>query len=96
MRDGRPHDQISFGPVDDDHPGLPPAQTTKLKNAPAHGTRLMRGSAWIGLPVPQEILDPMIFVPETSQGKRERIQRQVDACARGRGARRWKSRVRCG
>ena len=61
-RDGRLYFQTSFGPEDDHHPGLPPVQAAKLQEALRCGIRLMRASAWMGLPAPQELLDLTIFV----------------------------------
>jgi hypothetical protein len=81
-RDGRPYLHMSFGPEDDHHPGLPPEQAPKLQEALKCGIRLMRASAWMGLPAPQELLDPMIFVPETRERANQRVQRQSDVSAR--------------
>jgi hypothetical protein len=79
--DGSGTRKMSFGPLDDRHPGLPVPQAGKLQSALAAGIRLMRGSNWMGLPSPQEISDPMIFVPETPEAKHEREQRQLDVSA---------------
>jgi hypothetical protein len=81
MRDGQPHIQVSFGPDDTRHPGLPSVQADKLRRALSTGLLLMRGSPWMGLPVPPEIGDPQIFVSETREGAHEREQRQIDALA---------------
>ena len=81
MRDGRPYFQMSFGPDDRHHPGLPSVQTEKLQRALSAGVRVMRGSAWMGLPAPQEIRDPRIFASETREAAHEREQRQIDASA---------------
>jgi hypothetical protein len=80
-RDGRPYLHMSFGPEDDHHPGLPPFQAAKLQEALRCGIRLMRALAWMGLPAPQELLDPTIFVPETRESAKQRIQRQIDVSA---------------
>jgi hypothetical protein len=80
MRDGKPYVHLmSIGPDDESHPGLPEVQSNKLKHALAAGVRLMRGAAWLGLPCPVEIRDPMLFV-QTNDHDRE--QRQIDASAR--------------
>jgi hypothetical protein len=81
MRDGRPHVQVSFGPDDTRHPGLPSVQADKLGRALSTGVLLMRGSPWMGLPAPPEIWDPQIFVSETREGAHDREQRQIDAMA---------------
>jgi hypothetical protein len=86
MRDGKPYVHfMSIGPDDESHPGLPKVQSNKLKSALAAGVRLMRGAAWLGLPCPEEIRDPALFV-RTNDPDRE--QRQIDALARieARGA----------
>ena len=77
-RDGRPYLHMSFGPEDDHHPGLPPIQAARLQEALKCGIRLIRASSWMGLPAPRELLDPTIFVPETSESADQRIQRQSD------------------
>jgi hypothetical protein len=80
IRDGKPCVHfMSIGPDDERHPGLPEVQSKKLKNALAAGIRLMRGAAWLGLPSPAEIRDPMLFV-QTKDNERE--QRQIDAAVR--------------
>jgi hypothetical protein len=80
LRNGKPYVQImSIGPADKSHPGLPEIQSNKLKNAFAAGVRLMRGAAWLGLPCPAEIRDPVLFVQANDPG---REQRQIDASAR--------------
>lgn len=76
-RDGRPYLHMSFGPEDDHHPGLSPKQAAKLQEALKCGIRLMRASAWMGLPAPQELLDPMIFVPETRERANQRCNVRV-------------------
>ena len=81
-RNGRSYLKMSFGPLDDRHPGLPVVQAAKLQTALAAGIRLMRVLNWMGLPSPQEIRDPMIFVPETPDATHEREQRQLDVSAR--------------
>jgi hypothetical protein len=81
MRDGRSYLKSSFGPLDERHPGLPDEQVPELQKALAAGIRLMRGLNWMGLPEPQEIRDPAIFVPETSEARHEREQRQIDVFA---------------
>jgi hypothetical protein len=50
----------------------------KLQSALATGIQLLRGSNWTDLPEPQEILDPAIYVLETSTAAHEREQRQID------------------
>ena len=80
-RDGRLYFQTSFGPEDDHHPGLPPVQAAKLQEALRCGIRLMRASAWMGLPAPQELLDLTIFVPETRESANQRGQCQIDVSA---------------
>ena len=50
MRDGKPHVQVSFGPDDTRHPGLPSVQADKLRRALSTGLLLMRSSPWMGLP----------------------------------------------
>ena len=77
-QNGRSHLEMSFGPLDDHHLGLHGAPASKLQSALAAGIRLMRGSNWMGLPEPQEILDPKIYVPETPEAAHEREQRQLD------------------
>lgn len=79
VKDGKPYIQImSFGPKNEIHPGVPDIQAFKLKSALAAGVRLMRGGAWLGLPSPEDIRDPALFV-QTSDPSRE--QRQIDAAA---------------
>ena len=78
MRDGVPCTKTSFGPDNTRHPGLCSRQADKLESALATGIRLMRGLNWMGLPEPQEILDPKIYVPETPEAAHEREQRQLD------------------
>jgi hypothetical protein len=89
LRDGQPYIQMSFGPDDSLHPGLPPVQAERLRLAVAAGLRVMRGMAWLGLPSPREILDPSIFVEETTAQRNERMQRQIavdaEICSRGVG-----------
>ncbi len=80
IRDGKPYVQImSIGPDDESHPGLPGVQSNKLKTALASGVRLMRGTAWLGLPSPVEIRDPALFVQTNDPGREER---QIDASSR--------------
>lgn len=81
MRDGKPHVQVSFGPDDTRHPGLPSVQADKLRRALSTGLLLMRSSPWMGLPAPPEIRNPKVFVSETREGAHEREQRQIDAMA---------------
>ena len=77
MIKGEPHLRlVSIGPDNDKHPGLPPVQSDRLKNALACGVRLMRGHAWMGLPSPREIRDPALFAQTSDTG---REQRQIDA-----------------
>jgi hypothetical protein len=78
MRDGREYVQVSFGPDDTRHPGLPSVQAQKLQRALSAGVLLMRGSSFMGLAAPREILNPQIYVPETTVAAREREQRQID------------------
>jgi len=87
IRGGQPCLQMSFGPDDERHPGLPHVQAEKLQRALATGVLLMRGSSWMGLPSPPEIRDPQIFVSETREAAHEREQRQLDTMAliEGRG-----------
>ena len=81
--DGKPHICIaSFGPDDQQHPGLPEIQAQKLRSALASGVRLLRGMSWMGLPSPKEICDPQIFVVETKDAMGEREQRQINIYAR--------------
>lgn len=63
--------QISFGPQDDAHPGIPIEQLRKLKFAILCGVRLIRGMNWLGLPVPSEFDDPTIYLSEVDWGPRE-------------------------
>lgn len=72
---------MSIGPDDERHPGLPDIQSKKLKEALRAGVRLMRGSARLGLPVPQEIRDPSVFVNPAEFGV-DREQRQIDVLTR--------------
>jgi hypothetical protein len=81
MRDGGPYTKMSFGPDNTRHPGLDSRQAGKLQSALATGIRLMRELNWLGLPEPQEILDPKIYVPETPEAAHEREQRQLDISA---------------
>jgi hypothetical protein len=75
---GQPHIRIiSFGPDDSLHPGLPMIQAERLLLAVDAGLRVMRGMAWLGLPCPQEALDPSSFVEETAVQRNEREQRQI-------------------
>ncbi|HEY5205917.1 MAG TPA: hypothetical protein VIJ63_15125 [Roseiarcus sp.] len=89
VRDGRPFIQLSFGPDDSHHPGLPEVQAERLRLAVAAGLRVMRGMSWLGLPSPKEILDRSIFVEETTSQRDERMQRQSEIddeiCRRGVG-----------
>jgi hypothetical protein len=80
-RDGLPYFKMSIGPEDNHHPGLPLEQTPKLQEALKCGVRLVRASAWMGLPTPQapqEFLNPAIFVPETRESTNRRVQRQIE------------------
>ena len=81
IRDGRQYARFSFGPDDRCHPGIPAKQLEKLKRGFALGVRLMRGMAWMGLPAPPEIRDPLLFVSERTEQKERREQRQIDAFA---------------
>ena len=81
-RDGRPHLKMSFGPDDKHHPGLASVQANKLHHALSTGVLVMRGLAWLGLPSPQEVWNPDIFVSETREMAHEREQRQIDASVR--------------
>lgn len=79
MREGEPYVHLmSIGPDDESHSGLPAVQSNKLKDALAAGICLIRGAAWLGLPRPVEIRDPMVFVQSKDS---EREQRQIDALA---------------
>ncbi|MDI2078082.1 hypothetical protein ABIF68_011349 [Bradyrhizobium japonicum] len=80
-RDGKPHIQMTMGPDDARHPGLPEMQSAKLKSAFDAGIRLMRTASWLGLPSPTEIGDPALFA-QGARGAGEREQRQIDALAR--------------
>jgi hypothetical protein len=82
MRDGRPYWKMSFGPIDERHPGLPRVQASKLQSALASGVQLMRGLNWMGLPAPQEIHNSTNFVSETIEERRDREQRQIELFAR--------------
>jgi len=90
LRDGVPYTKTSFGPDNTRHPGLDSRQVTKLQRALATGIRLMRGLNWTDLPEPREILDPQIYVLETSKAQREQrqldVSNLVDARGVGRGA----------
>jgi hypothetical protein len=48
-RDGKPHIQMTMGPDDARHPGLPEIQSAKLKSGLDAGIRLMRTASWLGL-----------------------------------------------
>jgi hypothetical protein len=78
IRDGVPSLHLSFGPDNTRHPGLHRVPAGKLQSALATGIQLLRGSNWTDLPEPQEILDPAIYVLETSTAAHEREQRQID------------------
>jgi hypothetical protein len=78
VRDAVPYLKTSCGPDNTRHPGLPSEQAGKLKSALATGIQLLRGSNWTDLPEPREILDPAIYVLETSPAAHEREQRQID------------------
>jgi hypothetical protein len=81
-REGRSYYHMSVGPEDDRHPGLPAVQAARLQEALKSGFRLMRALAWMGLPAPQELRDPTMFVPETLKSANQRQQRQIEASAR--------------
>ncbi|MDB5411085.1 MAG: hypothetical protein JWL84_5997 [Rhodospirillales bacterium] len=66
---------------DDRHPGLPVVQAAALQRALAAGIRLMRGQNWLGLPRPQQVEDPTLFVREDRGVAQEREQRQLDVSA---------------
>ena len=68
-RDGREYDQVSFGPDDTRHPGLPSVQAQKLQRALSAGVLLMRGSSFIGLPAPPEILNLTDICPGNDGGR---------------------------
>lgn len=55
---------MSMGPKDESHPGLPEKQAAKLRSALNLGVKLLRARAWMGLPAPAELRDPMVFVSE--------------------------------
>jgi hypothetical protein len=88
-RDGREYVQFSFGPNDSCHPGLPSVQAQKLQTALSAGVLLMRGSNFMGLPRPPEILNPRTYIPETKAAAFEREERQIEVtkliAARGVG-----------
>jgi hypothetical protein len=77
-RDGREYVQVSFGPNDNCHPGLPSVQAQKLQTALSAGVLLMRGLNFMGLPRPPEILNPRMYIPETTAAAFEREQRQIE------------------
>ena len=68
---------MSIGPDNRKHPGLPAVQVEKLQRALAAGIKLMRGQNWMGLPVPIEISDPSLYVPETREEAGAREGRQI-------------------
>ena len=70
-----------MGPDNSKHPGLPPVQAEKLRQAAASGIKLMHGDNWLGLPVPAEISDPALYVSEDAEASREREGRQIMASA---------------
>jgi hypothetical protein len=78
MNDGRPTIKTSIGPDDSRHPGLPYAQRLKLERALSAGIKLLRGGAWMGLPVPSEIRDPSHYVQDEPDVAFERQQREID------------------
>ena len=82
-RDGRPYLRMSFGPEDDRHPGLPPIQAAKLQEALRCGIRLMRASAWMGLPAPQELLGPRDGEAEAGAERLPRTTRSPARAIRG-------------
>jgi hypothetical protein len=57
-----------------------------LQRAFAAGV-VVRGSSWLGLPSPQELSNPAVFVSETRETTLEREQRQIEvlACISARG-----------
>jgi|SRR6185312_1238796 hypothetical protein len=80
IKNGKPYVQImSIGPDNRLYPGLPEAQSGKLKSAFAAGVRLLRGIAWLGLPGPAQSFDPSLFA---SNDDTERESRQIYAAAR--------------
>jgi hypothetical protein len=84
-RDGRPHIQMTMGPDDARHPGLPEIQSAKLKRALDAGVRLMRTASWFGLPRPVEIGDPAHFVRTADEDNREQCQTNALARIEARG-----------
>lgn len=68
---------MSVGPDDALHPGLPPIQAERWKEARSAGVRFLRGLAWMGLPGPPEACVPEDFVFETALARSEREQRQI-------------------
>ncbi|MFZ3181797.1 MAG: hypothetical protein WA156_16710 [Methylocystis silviterrae] len=76
--DGKAHVHfMSIGPNDERHPGLPSVQADRLKLATSNGFRMMRGLAWMGLPSPPELSDPVIFVQENENSRTDREQRHI-------------------
>lgn len=74
-RDGRICVRMSMGPDDSRHPGLPAQQVAKFERAIQAGIRVMRGCAWMGLPVPAELRNPALFATDPDG----REQRHLDA-----------------
>jgi hypothetical protein len=65
---------MSIGPADELHPGIPAAQLVKLEAAIKSGVRLLRGMNWLGLPSPKEIHNRNLYALETTAedvGERE-------------------------
>jgi hypothetical protein len=86
MRDGQPHVHfMSIGPRDERHPGLPDAQSKKLRSALASGIRLMRAAAWLGLPSPSEIANMPFAQAEETNSEREQRRIYVSALIEKRG-----------
>ncbi len=69
---------FSFGPDNRFHPGLPEIQAEKLKRAINCGVKLIRGANWLGLPVPNEIADPSLYLAETLSERYDREQKYYD------------------
>lgn len=67
---------FSLGPDDDKHPGLPVEQLPKFRAAMSCGVKLIRGLAWLGLPIPNEISDQALYVQESEDARGLREQRQ--------------------
>lgn len=81
QHDGRVRISMTMGSDNSQHPGIPEAQSSKLECALAHGVRLMRGIAWLGLPSPFDRSDSELFFDETMQEKTQHDQCRADLAA---------------